>query len=44
LDFFLGSPERRRESLRKIDMLIDTLTSFRHALPTEAELIKNHRR
>lgn len=39
LEFVLGLPQARRESLRKIDRLIKHLELFRTALRTEAELI-----
>ena len=39
LEFFLGTIRARRESLRKIDLLIKHLEQFRTALRTEANLI-----
>lgn len=39
LEFFLGTIRARRESLRKIDLLIKHLEQFRAALRTEAGLI-----
>jgi hypothetical protein len=39
LEFFLGTIRARRESLRKIDLLIKHLEQFRTALRTEASLI-----
>jgi hypothetical protein len=40
LEFFLGTRQARRLSLRKIDRLIDVLTRFRDALIKEHELIE----
>jgi len=40
LEFFLGTIRARRESLRKIDLLIQQLEQFRTALRTEAGLIE----
>lgn len=37
-DFDLGSPGARRNSLRKVDIMIQTLMAFREALEAEAEL------
>ena len=42
-NFFLGSKDRRRASLAKIDRLIDTLTDFRVRLRKEADLIETYR-
>jgi hypothetical protein len=42
LEFFLGTVRARRESLRKIDLLIDQLEQFRTALRTEAGLIEQY--
>ena len=42
LEFFLGTLRARRESLRKIDLLIKQLEQFRTALRTEAGLIKQY--
>ena len=39
LEFFMGHPESRRNSLHKIDKLLETLTAFREALHKENELI-----
>ena len=39
LEFFLGTIRARRESLKKIDLLIRHLEQFRTALRTEANLI-----
>jgi hypothetical protein len=40
LEFFLGTKQARRISLKKIDLLIDVLTRFREALIKEKELIE----
>jgi hypothetical protein len=42
LEFFLGTIRARRESLRKIDLLIKHLEQFRTALRTEAGLIHQY--
>jgi hypothetical protein len=42
LEFVLGLPQARRESLRKIDRLIKHLELFRTALGTEAGLIEQY--
>lgn len=42
LEFFLGTIRARRESLRKIDLLIKHLEQFRTALRTEANLIHQY--
>jgi hypothetical protein len=42
LEFFLGTLRARRESLRKIDLLINHLEQFRTALRTEAGLIEQY--
>lgn len=42
LEFFLGTVRARRESLRKIDLLIKHLEQFRTALRTEAGLIHQY--
>ena len=39
LEFFLGTVRARRESLRKLDLLLKVLGSFRNALLTEARAI-----
>ena len=39
LEFFLGTRWHRRISLKKINLLIDTLTAFRDALAQEISLI-----
>ena len=40
LEFFLGTKHARRNSLRKINLLIDLLTGFRDALVKEISLIE----
>ena len=40
LEFFLGTKQARRISLRKINLLIDVLTRFRDALAKEITLIE----
>jgi hypothetical protein len=42
LEFFLGTLRSRRESLRKIDLLMEQLEQFRTALRTEADLIEQY--
>ena len=42
LDFFLGTVRARRESLRKIDLLVEQLEQFRTTLRTEAGLIEQY--
>ena len=42
LEFFLGTLRARRESLRKIDLLIKQLEQFRTALRTETDLIEQY--
>ena len=42
LEFFLGTIRARRESLRKIDLLIKHLEQFRTALREEANLIHQY--
>jgi hypothetical protein len=44
LEFFLGSVRARRESLRKIDLLLKVLGSFRSALLAEAQAITEYER
>ena len=39
-EFCLGNAEHRRLSLKKINLLIDTLSDFREALTTESKLIE----
>jgi hypothetical protein len=40
IEFFLGTERDREVSLKKINLLIDTLTHFRDALTTESKLIE----
>ena len=40
LEFFLGTKQARRISLKKINLLIDVLTRFRDALAKEIALIE----
>ena len=42
LEFFLGTIRARRESLKKIDLLIKQLEQFRTALRKEASLIHQY--
>jgi hypothetical protein len=42
LEFFLGTVRARRESLRKIDLLMEQLEQFRSALRSEAGLIEQY--
>ncbi len=42
LEFFLGTARHRRQSLAKIDLLIEVLNSFRSALGREAQLITDY--
>jgi hypothetical protein len=44
LEFFLGTVRARRESLRKLDLLLKVLGSFRKALLAEAQLITEYER
>lgn len=44
LEFFLGTVRARRESLRKLDLLLRVLTSFRKRLLAEAQLITEYER
>jgi hypothetical protein len=44
LEFFLGTVRARRESLKKLDLLLKVLGSFRNALLTEAQLINERER
>jgi hypothetical protein len=44
LEFFLGTVRARRESLRKLDLLLKVLNSFRNALLAEAQLITEYER
>ena len=44
LEFFLGTLRARRESLRKLDLLLKVLGSFRRTLLAEAQAITEHER
>lgn len=44
LEFFLGSVRARRESLKKLDLLLKVLSSFRKALLSEAQAITDFER
>lgn len=44
LEFFLGTVRARRESLRKLDLLLKVLGSFRNALVAEAQAISEFER
>jgi hypothetical protein len=44
LEFFLGTMRARRESLRKLDLLLKVLGSFRNALLREAQAITEYER
>ena len=44
LEFFLGTVRARRESLRKLDLLLKVLSSFRKVLLAEAQLITEFER
>ena len=44
LEFFLGNLRARRESLRKLDLLLKVLGSFRNALLAEAQAITEYER
>lgn len=44
LEFFLGTLRSRRESLRKLDLLLKVLSSFRKVLLAEAQLITEYER
>lgn len=44
LEFFLGTVRARRESLKKLDLLLQVLGSFRSALLAEAQLITEYER
>jgi hypothetical protein len=44
LEFFLGTMRARRESLRKLDLLLKVLNSFRKVLLAEAQLITEYER
>src|ERR671922_785226 len=44
LEFFLGTVRARRESLRKLDLLLKVLGMFRNALLKEAQAITDYER
>lgn len=44
LEFFLGTARDRRQSLAKLDVLLEVLSAFRSALATEAQLIADYQR
>ena len=44
LEFLLSDKQYRRQSLKKINLLIDTLTGFRDALVKESRLIDNFKK
>jgi hypothetical protein len=44
LEFFLGTVRARRESLRKLDLLLKVLGSFRNALLAEAQAMTEYER
>ena len=44
LEFFLGTVRARRESLKKLDLLLSVLTSFRSRLLAEAHAITEFER
>ena len=44
LEFFLGTVRTRRESLRKLDLLMKVLGAFRNALLKEAQAITEYER
>src|SRR5215211_8170623 len=44
LEFFLGTVRARRESLRKLNLLLKVLGSFRKQLLAEAKLITDYER
>jgi len=44
LEFFLGNVRARRESLRKLDLLLQVLGSFRKVLLAEAQAITEYER
>src|SRR5215475_6501382 len=44
LEFFLGTVRARRESLRKLDLMLKVLGSFRTALLAEAQAITEYER
>jgi hypothetical protein len=44
IEFSLGTARARRQSLAKVDLLIEVLQAFRQALVTEAKLISEFER
>src|SRR5919112_4832646 len=44
LEFFLGTVRARRESLKKLDLLLKVLSAFRNALIAEAQAITEYER
>ena len=42
LEFFLGTARARRQSLAKLDLLLQVLNAFRAALSSEAQLISDY--
>jgi hypothetical protein len=44
LEFFLGTMRARRESLKKLDLLLNVLSSFRSKLLAEAHAITEYER
>src|SRR6476619_641572 len=44
LEFFLGTLRARRESLRKLDLLLNVLNTFRKKLLAEVQLITEYER
>src|SRR5687767_10137132 len=44
LEFFLGTVRARRESLKKLDLLLKVLGSFRNVLLAEAQAITEYER
>ena len=44
LEFFLGTVRARRESLKKLDLLLTVLGSFRNALLAEAQAVTEYER
>lgn len=42
LDFFLGTKQHRRQSLAKVNLLLEILTGFKKALEKESNLIDEY--
>lgn len=42
IEFFLGTPRHRRQSLKKINLLLQVLTDFKTALEKESKLIDEY--